>query len=217
MTEVAFGAAAIETYNSFISSLPPFAQTSINLFLLVLVIAIYSIFVWNFYRFIATKNILGLNLNKYNKTSHPLLTKLFAGGLYFLEYIIILPFVIFFWFGIFTIFLMLLTENIEIQTLLLISATIVAAIRMTSYYKEELARDLAKLLPFTLLAIAIITTDITSIFERIIIQFREIPTSLSSIVYYLLFIIILEIILRIFDFIFSLFGLSNETVEPEEN
>ena len=141
-----FTAPVVEAYNLFILSLPAWAQTFVNLFFLIILVFLYVIFIWKFYRFIATKNIFGLNLNKYNNTNNPLLTKLLAGGFYFLEYIIILPFMIFFWFAIFTFFLILLTESLEIGAILTVAAIIVAVVRLCCYYKEELAKELAKLL-----------------------------------------------------------------------
>lgn len=208
-------AGLLETYNLFILTLPVWAQNFISLFLLVLLIFIYVIFIWKFYRFISTKNIISLNLNKYNKSEHPVAAKLFAGFFYFLEYIIILPFLIFFWFAAFTIFLILLTKDLEVGSLLIISATIIAAIRMTSYYKENLSRELAKLLPFTLLAISMLNPGFFSI-ERVFSQLSQIPSFFNQIIYYLLFIITLELILRFFDFIFSLFSSNKEVSEEVE-
>lgn len=210
----------IGLYNDFISALPPSIAEFFNLIVLVLLVVLYSVFIWKFYRFVATKNILGLNLNKYNKSKHPLLTKILAGTLYLVEYIIILPFLIFFWFSIFTIFLIFLTENLDVHSLLIISATIIAAIRMTSYYNEDLSKDVAKLLPFTLLAISILNPNFFSI-ERIFNHISELPKFFNQIMIYLAFIIILEIILRLFDFIFSLFNIeeipkAKEKEETEE-
>lgn len=209
------GLELLEIYQNTISNLPQFANDFFNFLILVLLIVIYSIFVWKFYKFVAKKNVLGLDLNKYNKSSHPLLAKLVAGFFYFIEYIIILPFLIFFWFIVFTLFLIFLTEDLDVNTLLIISATIVAAIRMTSYYKEDLSKDIAKMLPFTLLAVAILTPGFFNV-ERVFTQFSAIPQFLGSIVHYLVFIIILEMILRFFDFIFSLFGLEEIHKEEEE-
>lgn len=208
-------------YNSFLSAVPLWAQNFINLFLLVLLIVFYSVFIWKFYRFIATKNILGLNLNKYNTSQHPFFTKVFAGGLYLIEYFLILPFLIFFWFSVFTLFLIFLTEGLEMQSLLIISVGIIGAIRMTSYiprYGEDLAKDLAKLLPFTLLAISILNPRFFDV-ERIFSHFSGLPEFFGEIIIYLLFIIILEMVLRFFDFIFSLFELEEvpETQEETEN
>lgn len=207
------GTQLIEIYKDIFSTLSPPIATFLNFMILVLVIVAYSIFIWKFYRFVSKKNILGLDLNKYNKSNHPLFTKLFAGLLYLAEYIIILPIVIFIWFSVFTLFLLFLTE-LEIQTLLIISATIIAAIRMTSYYKENLSKDIAKLLPLTLLAVSLLDPSFFNV-ERILSNFSQIPQFFSNIFYYLFFIFLIEMILRLFDFIFSLFGIE-ETLKEEE-
>lgn len=210
-----FGAGILEAYNSFLLVLPTWAQTFINLFLLVLLVVIYAVFVWKFYRFVSKKNIIELNLKKYSRAEHPVLAKLVAGGLYFIEYIIILPFLIFFWFAVFTLFLIFLTENLEVSTLLLISAVIIAAIRMTSYYSEDLSKEIAKLLPFMLLAISLLSPNFFNL-ERIFSHFSELPNFFGNIAYYLIFIIGLEVILRFFDFIFSLFGVGEEVVKEKK-
>ncbi len=204
-----FGGEILSVYNSLISALPPFAGKFISLFLLALFVVLYAVFIWKFYRFIAKKNILELNLNQYNKYEHPFLDNLFTGIFYFLEYMVILPFLIFFWFSVFTLFLIFLTEDLDISVVLIISATIIAAIRMTAYYNEDLSKDLAKLLPFTLLAIAITTSGFFNM-ERIIGHFSQLPTFFGDIIIYLGFIVILEVILRFFDFILSLFGLEED-------
>jgi len=207
----------VEGYNLFITSLPTWAQNFVNLFFLILLVFLYSFFVWKFYRFVAKKNIFGLDLNQYNKTEHPFFTKVFAGGFYFLEYIIILPFMIFFWFAIFTLFLILLTDSLEVGTLLTVAAVIVATIRLSCYYKEDLAKDLAKLLPFTLLAVSLLNQSSFN-FERILSHFAAIPSYFNKILIYLLFIVLLEVVLRFFDFIFSLFRLeeTNESIIEKE-
>lgn len=204
-----------EAYNLFVASLPQWAQHFISFFLLSLLILIYAVFIWKFYRWIATKNLLELNLNKYNKSQHPVMAKMLAGVFYLLEYIIILPFLIFFWFLIFTVFLLVLTTNLPVGTLLIISATIIAAIRMTAYYNEDLSKDLAKLVPFTLLGVSIINPNFFDV-GRIISQISEIPQFIDQIIFYLIFIVALEIVLRIFEFAFSIFNLREEKVEPVE-
>ncbi len=197
-----------ELYNGFFLTLPNWIQEFLNLFFWSLLMVIYAIFIWKFYRWIAKKDILKLNLDKFNTSEHPTTSKIVGGILYFIEYIIILPFVVFLWFGVFTIFLMLLTETLELKTLLVIAVTVVVAIRMTSYYKEDLARDLAKIIPLTLLAVAI--TQGLFNFEKIINQIQILPAFFSNIWFYLLFIITIELLLRIVDVIFIAFKLYDE-------
>ena len=204
----------LNAYNAFMGTLPAWAQNFVTLFILVLLIVIYSIFIWKFYKFVSKKNILSLDLKKYSNVEHPFLAKLIVGGLYLVEYIIVAPFVIFFWFAIFTVFLIFLNESLPIGSLLIVSATIVAAIRMTSYYKEDLSSDLAKLLPFTLLATSILNPRFFDI-GRIFTSLAELPGFFGEITQYLIFIIGLEMILRIFEFVFSLFELDEQPLLEE--
>ena len=201
-------------YNGFLSLLSPFFQTFFNFFFLALLIFLYSTFIWKLHIFISKKNILSLDLNKYNTVEHPTVAKVVAGGLYFLEYIIILPFLIFFWFSIFGISLTIFTD-LEIGTILVTSTVIVAAIRITSYSNEVIAKEVAKLLPLNLLAISLLVPGFFE-FERILNNLNQIPDFLSQILSYLGFIILLEVILRFFDFIFSIFGLEGEEITKKK-
>ncbi len=203
-----------EIYDKVFTELPSWAQNFINMFLLVVVVTLFCIFVWKIYTITSKKNIFELNLGQYNRASHPFLEKFLSGIFYILEYIVIFPIFIFFWFSVFTLFLMLLTKGLEVHTIIMISATIVMAIRATAYYKEALSRDLAKLLPFTLLGIAITQKGFFN-FEEILNRFTQIPMFLGDIFGYLAIIVVLEIILRAFDLIFSFFGINDEASVEE--
>jgi len=210
-----FSSEIIQAYANLVKTLPGWLQNFLTLFILVLLIVFYSIFIWKFDKLISKKNIIQLNLNKYNKSEHPFTTKILAAIFYFLEYIIILPFLIFFWFAVFTFFLIFLTEDLELSSILIISATIIAAIRMTSYYKGDLSKDLAKLLPLTLLAISVTKSNFFNI-ERVLSQITQLPNFFNQILIYLAFIVVLEIVLRFFEFIFSAFGI-NDTEKLGKN
>jgi hypothetical protein len=204
------GEGLIKSYQEFIGFFPPIFGTFLNFLMLVLLVVGYAIFIWKFYKFISKKNPMGLNLNKYNKSHYPFFEKAIGGILYLLEYLIILPFLIFIIFSVFTLFLIILTNNQNISQILIISSVVIAVIRMTSYYKEELSQDIAKMLPLTLLAISVLNPNSfaeSQYLEGIINHFIQLPTFIGQIFIYLLFIITLEAILRFFDFILSLFGL----------
>ena len=170
----------ITAYSGLLAALPPFFQSFINLFFLALLIVVYAVFIWKFHRFLGTRNIFDLNLNKYNKAEHPLTIKIIAAFFYLLEYIVLLPFLIFFWFAVFTLFLILLNQDVAVSTLLTLSVSIIAAIRMTTYiprYGENLAKEIAKVFPFTLLVVSLVTKGFFN-FERVIGQLSEIPTTI---------------------------------------
>jgi len=200
-----FSEKLLELHSGFISAVPESVGDFTNLILLLMLVFLYSVFIWHVYRFIATKNFLKIDWEKYVGSNNFLGIK----ALYFLEYAIISPFVIFFSFVTFGFFLLLMSQGIEINTILIYSAIIVALIRMTSYYSTDLSIEIAKLFPLNLLALSMITQNFFSI-ERVINQLSQIPSFFSNILIYLAFIIALEIILRFFEFIFSLFGLEQE-------
>ncbi len=196
-----------EVYRSLVQGLPEQAQIFINLFLITILVVIYAVFVWKFYVFISTKNILRLNLNKYNRATHPVLVKVVAGLLYLLEYIIILPILIFFWLAFFIILLLLIIKGLEPEKIILIAAVTIAAIRVTSYipkYGESVSSEVAKIVPLTLLAFSL-TNPLFFSLGAIREGFMLIPTVLGDIKFYVFFIIALELILRILTFGFSMF------------
>jgi len=206
---------AIDIYNRLIATLPVQVQGFVNIALLVVLVTIFCIFIWKVYHIISKKNLIDLNLRQYNQTEHPAGGKFLGTLLYFVEYIIILPFLVIFWFFVFTFFLLLMTKGLEVPTVLLISTVIIVAIRATSYYREKLSRDLAKLLPFTLLAVAMTEKGFFD-FQEILGRFSQLPLFFNEILSYMAIIVIIEVILRTFDFIFSLFDLEDQIPEEDE-
>ena len=208
----------IESYKVFINGLSPQASIFINLLLLTIFIAIYVIFIWRLHIFISTKNILRLNLNKYNKTKHPLLAKIIAGLLYFLEYVIILPILIFFWFMIFAILLIFIARGMEPSSIILLAAITIAVLRVVSYipkYGESASAETAKVLPFTLLAIGL-TEPLFFNSEEIITRVLDIPQLFQGISPYIFFIVAIELILRCLTFLVSMFEKKGGTEIKED-
>ena len=204
-----------EIYNQVFLSLPLGFQNFLNILFLIILVTIFCIFVWKVYTIMAKKNIIKLDLNKYNKSSHPVLVKFLEATFYLLEYMIILPFLVFSWFAVFTFFLLFLTKGLEVQTVLLISTVIVVAIRATAYYREELSRDLAKLLPFTLLAVSMTERGFFD-FQEILGKITQLPSFFGSILSYILIIVALEIVLRAFDLLLYTLGLKDFSEDSDE-
>lgn len=185
----------IDPYSSFINALPESYQLIFNIFIYVILIAVYAIFVYEFYRFLARKNIIRANLSKYNTSTHPFLKKFLAALFFLIEYVIILPVLVFFWFIVLAFMLLLLSEDQPVHQILLVSAAIVGAVRITSYFREDLARDLAKMFPLTVLGIFLLSPDFLrfgSVLEKLI----EVPLFLTNIFFYLVFVIFFEIFIR---------------------
>lgn len=187
-----------EIFNDIMNTLSGEGNLLFTLLFFTSVIVIYAVFVFYFYRYLAKKNIIGLNLSQYSESESS--QKIIATFFYIIEYLIILPILTFFWFAVFAILILVLAEGIGASTVLIISAAFVAAVRVTAYISEKLSQDLAKMIPFTLLAIAITKPNFFDV-SALISRFAEIPALFSNIAYYLMFIVILELIMRFSELI----------------
>ena len=179
------------------------------------IITIYSIFVWKFYRFMAKKDVIELNLWRYIKTEENIIRKFIASVFYIVEYIIVIPFLVFFWYAILSLFFLVLAKEQTLANILLIGMSIVAAVRITAYFNEDLSNDIAKLFPLTLLAVFLMTPNFFSV-NTLIDRIKEIPDFLYQMAYYIIFVVILEIILRVLAVIKQLFSPPEEEDYEEE-
>ena len=179
---------------------------------------LYSFFVWKFYRFVSRREIIPINLERYSaegKRSHLKI------GAYIASYMLLFPFFLFLWFFVYSFFIYFLARDIPTGTVLLISITVIVAIRVTAYYQEDLARDLGKLLPFALLAIFLTSpvffTDTGNYFsiDDLENRFFEIPLFTMEILKFIIYAIFVETFLRI-SFIIKR-KISPPKEEPEED
>jgi len=156
----------------------------ISLFYLIISIAIYSVIIYHFYRYIARRDCFKPSERKHSST------------IGFCKYFFLFPFVAMAFFMGFSLMLIFLTKNYEIDALLSTSFAIIVAIRITAYYAEDLSKDVAKMLPFALLGVFLVdptyfTIDIVN--QRI----NSLPEHVNMILQFLFLIIIVEWILRI--------------------
>lgn len=184
-------------------------------------ITVYGVFVFNFYRFLARKDMFTLDLQKHNQARLPALRKTVSVVLYIFMFLILYPVFVFLWFGVMAGLLYILSGNQTMETVMLIAMGVVGAIRVCSYYSESLATDIAKILPFSLLALTIIDNSIIRIVDsaegvqdavlhwetiidnsviRIVDSTEGVRGALlqwETIVYYLVAVVVLEFALRI--------------------
>ena len=158
-------------------------------------IAVYGVFVFNFYRFLARKDIFKLDLDKYNHTTRPLVHKTFASLLYVLKFLIIFPAFVFFWFVVLAFLLSLMARNQSVDSILLAAMAVVGSIRMCAYYNQTLSTDLAKILPFALLGITLIDRSLVNI-PTSSANLQEAVEYWETMVYYMAAVVILEVIMR---------------------
>jgi len=164
-------------------------QTFEGLFYLAISIAIYAIFIWHFYRFIARRDCFKISTRKYPKL---------VG---FLKYFFFYPFVAFLFFIGFSLIMNFLTVKLDTEVVLSTSFALIIAIRITSYYSEDLSKDLAKMLPFALLGIFLVDPSYFGLGAQPQLSMLEniyaIPQLFTDGVQYIIFIILIEWILRI--------------------
>ena len=162
----------------------------------ILGMAAYGFFVFKFYRFIASRDMFELDLSKNQESRYPWVRGFFHLVLYGAKYIILFPVFAYFWFAALTLILTLLSKDRSFSDILLIAFATVSAIRLAAYYNEELSRDMAKILPFAVLAIFLIDASFFKIAESLE-ALKEANDHRESIFYYLLFLIAVEFALRL--------------------
>lgn len=194
------------------SVVPERYRVLLSLLVYTIFIVLYGVFIWKFYRFIARREVIKLNLSQYNHMKHEKLEKFLEVLLNTIEYVIVLPFLVLFWFSVFSIFLLVLSKTQSTYQILLISAAIIASTRITSYISEDLSKDIAKIFPFTVLALFLLDPDSFSlklIFDRI----GQIPELLTNIFMFVLFIFVIEMLLRVVYSIYKFFYSEEEEDE----
>ena len=119
-------------------------------------VAVYAVFVFNFYRFVALRDMFKFDVYRFDESRYRALRSFLHIVSYTLKYLIVFPLFAFFWFAVLTLMLTFLSKSRDFADTLLIALATVSAIRFSAYYDEDLARDLAKILPFALLALFLI-------------------------------------------------------------
>ena len=201
-------------YNWFLNLFPSYLSGAVQVLFFAVLLAVVSIFIWKFYNSLSKKNLISLNLRQYNRADHPAVSKILAIILYFLEYIIIVPFLILIWFAALSIVILLVSEGKDTGDILVVTAAIVGAIRILAYYNREISKDLAKLFPFVTLSVFLITAGAFN-FDRVISQISEIPKFLGNTLYFLFAVFIIEIVLRVFYTIIYFWDTEEEIHPPK--
>ncbi len=157
---------------------------------------IYALFVFGFYRFLSARDMFALDLSKYEQSRFRLVRAFLHFVLYVAKYMVLFPVFAFFWFAALTVMLAFLSREGALPGILLMALAMVGTIRVTSYLSSGLSTDLAKILPFSVLAIFVIDQSFFTVRESLEVL-REVRDYSATIVYYLAFLIVLEFALRL--------------------
>ena len=169
----------------------------------------YAVFVFKFYRFVASRDMFALDLSRYEESRISMVRGFLHLVMYVVKYVVLFPAFAFFWFAVLTLILVFLSKEKAFADVLLISLATVSAIRVTAYYSEDLSRDLAKILPFAVLGIFLIDASFFDI-DGSMRVLREANMHRETIFYYWVFLVGVEFALRfIFGYI-SLFFVARD-------
>ena len=140
------------------------STTYLELLIFTIGIFFYVVFIWFFYRILSKRDLFKLDLSKYEIPGMKWKRTKKTGSvfLYILKYGIAFPFYVGFWFAVLSVLMFVMTKDVPVRQIILISITLVSAVRIISYLNEDLSRDLAKLVPFALLAIFLIDPNFFS-------------------------------------------------------
>ena len=184
------------TREEVLELLVDFGRETYPTLMAIIAIAVYSGFVFMFYRILAKKDLLTLDLSKYADDFGGKVKKYLRSVLFVIQYIVVVPILIAFWTLVLAVILTLLSDNSDHARNALIASSVVGAVRILAYWTEELSRDVAKMLPFAVLGVYLVSSTSVqwSEFKELLESLPELAKSFFS---SLVLLAILETLLRI--------------------
>lgn len=161
-----------------------------------LALAAYIVLIWHFYHFIAHRDIFKRHLS----FSHPGVVGALEDCILFclriVKYGILFPLISFIWFGAFAVLLFVVAQNQSMHQIVLVAIGLVSATRILSYYNEDAAQELSKTLPIVILGVALVEPDFFN-FNIIQSKLAQLPALSELLVHFILYLIFLELALRV--------------------
>jgi len=117
--------------------------------LFVIGIAIYALFVWYFYRYISKRDLFPKFFYILENVENPSKAKIV---IFITIYIVSFPIIIFLWFTVLAFFVYLIGEEMPMHLAIFVSMSIIAVVRILAYYREEASKEIAKMIPYAILA-----------------------------------------------------------------
>ena len=184
------------TRDELLELLVDFGRETYPTLMAIIAIAVYSGFVFMFYRILAKKDLLTLDLSKYADDFGGKVKKYLRSVLFVIQYIVVVPVLIAFWTLVLAVILTLLSDSSDHARNALIATSVVGAVRILAYWTEDLSRDVAKMLPFAVLGVYLVSS--TSVqWSEFLELLESLPELAKSFFSSLLLLAILETLLRI--------------------
>jgi len=184
------------TQDEVLELLVDFGRETYPTLIAIIAIAVYSGFVFMFYRILAKKDLLTLDLSKYADDFGGKVKKYLRSVLFVIQYVVVVPVLIAFWTLVLAVILTLLSDSTDHARNALIATSVVGAVRILAYWTEDLSKDVAKMLPFAVLGVYLVSSTSVqwSEFRELLESLPELAKSFFS---SLVLLAILETLLRI--------------------
>ncbi len=153
----------------------------------------YAVFIFKFYRLVARRDIVELELPSYAAGRLENVKRIV---LYGVQYLLAFPTLLIAWYLVFVFFLSLLSGGKSVDSVLLVSMAVISSARVAAYYHEKLAEDLAKMVPFAILGVFVIDGIEALSIDRVQTILRAIPDYWEMILLFWGFTVALEFVLR---------------------
>jgi len=182
---------------TYVSQLPHLISTDLysnlfNLFIYSIGMVLYTVIIWHFYRNLGKRTLFSGNIEKPKKMIF--LHKIWDFISFLFKAIIIFPVISFIWFLVLGGFMLFISKSYDVSSILLMTMTIIVVARITAYYKEDLSKDVSKLIPFALLGVFIVDPSYFSLSE-FFQKAYSLPLYTHLILQYLIALVILELAL----------------------
>lgn len=191
-----------------------FAVQVLPTFAAILGIVLYSAFVYRFYRYLAKKDLIDADFSQYSEGFSGFMKRLVDGIMLIVQNILFAPFLISFWVLILAIILTLLSGGDDLYWNVLVATSVVGAVRVISYFSEDLARDVAKMLPFAVLGVFLVDSGAFN-WEAVSLLWDQLDDFAISFASSMLLVIILETTLRVTVTLKQIISPPDESIELE--
>ena len=191
-----------------------FAVQVLPTFAAILGIVLYSAFVYRFYRYLAKKDLIDADFSQYSEGFTGFMKRLVDGIMLIVQNILFAPFLISFWVLILAIILTLLSGGDDLYWNVLVATSVVGAVRVISYFSEDLARDVAKMLPFAVLGVFLVDSGAFN-WEAVSLLWDQLDDFAISFASSMLLVIILETTLRVIVTLKQIISPPDESIELE--
>mgnify|MGYP001493064721 FL=1 len=191
-----------------------FAVQVLPTFAAILGIVLYSAFVYRFYRYLAKKDLIDADFSQYSEGFSGFMKRLVDGLMLIVQNILFAPFLISFWVLILAIILTLLSGGDDLYWNVLVATSVVGAVRVISYFSEDLARDVAKMLPFAVLGVFLVDSGAFN-WEAVSLLWDQLDDFATSFASSMLLVIILETTLRVIVTLKQIISPPDESIDLE--